>query len=95
MSTRIIILNLNMSVALSVVHMFDKLETTNVITVSNDGHTDEEATSTDLTSFEVQLSGDEDVSLTSKSWTLFRDKSRVERTSTCELSTTYRLSIHK
>ena len=66
-----------MSVALGVVHMFDKLETTNVITVSNDGHTDEEAMTTDLTSFEVQLSGDEDVSLTSHSWTLFRDKSRL------------------
>ena len=81
-------LELDMSVALSVVHMFDELETTNVIIVSDDGHTDEEFVTTDLTSFEVQFSGNVDVGITSHTWTLFRDQSRVARTSTCDHSTT-------
>ena len=49
---------------------------------------------TDLTNFEGRFIGNEDVSFTFQSWTLFRDKSRVECTGTCDHSTTYRLSIH-
>ena len=90
-------LELDMSVALGVVYMFDELEATNVIIVNDDDHTDEQVMTTDLMSFEVQFSGHVDVGQvqsTPQPWTLFRDKARVEPTSTCDISTNYRLNIH-
>ena len=90
-------LELDMSVVLSVVYMFDELETMHVIIVNDDDHTGEKVVTTDLMSFLVQFSGEVNVAhvqSTFQPWTLFRHKSRVERTNTCVLSATSRLNIH-
>ena len=86
-------LDMNMSIMLSIVSMFDEFEMVSVITVDEECRTNDKVVTNDLSDFEVQFDRSEDVNIPHRIRTLFRDKSRVDHVNNFEC-TVRRLSTH-